>query len=258
MPLRRLPNLPKDRIEKLLSFERRLGVKVKDLVLLDQSLTHSSYVRYCGREGIVSNERLEFVGDAVISMVISEYLYSRYPNFDEGTLSSVRSDVISRRVMYDVGVKLGIGECILIFPPIDRFDERGKRNVISNCLEAVIGAVFLSNGFEVARKVTLELFVPAVEDRVKNGTTNYKSVLQSYVVRNFDTYPEYSVIEERGPDHRKEFFVSVSVGDVKVAEGRGFSKKEAEQSAAKKALELLKRGDVDIGANSKPFSPDCL
>ncbi|MEN2997885.1 MAG: ribonuclease III [Brevinematia bacterium] len=239
MTSREFPGLTIERRDALLSFEQKIGVRFKDLSLLHQSLVHSSYVKYNALPSIMSNERLEFVGDALISMVISEYLYRNYPNFDEGMLSSVKADVVSRKIMYDIGIKIGIDEYILTVPSLDKFDYRGRRTIISNTFEALVGAMFLSNGLETTKDFVLKLFLPAIESRIRDGTSDFKSLLQHYVVRSFDTYPDYLVVSESGPDHQKEFLVKVLVNGKVLGEGRGFSKKEAEQYAAKNALENL-------------------
>lgn len=241
MLFRRLPTLPKDRIKELLEFEKKVGVKFKNLELLHQSLIHSSYTKYNSLPSIMSNERLEFVGDAVITMVISKYLYKKYTNYDEGALSGIKSDVVSRKIMSEIGKSIGLDKYILSFPPLNKFDERGRNTIISNAFEAFIGAIFISNGIEPAEKIILKLFSSVIEDRIKNGTYDYKSILQTYAINIYNGYPEYSVIDERGPNHRKEFIVKVSVNGKILGEGKGFSKKEAEQSAAQKALENIKQ-----------------
>ncbi len=239
MIFRKIPPLPKDRISELLKFEKEIKVKFKQLDLLHNCLVHSSYTKYNSLPS-QSNERLEFIGDSVISMIISEYLYKKYPHYNEGILSSIKSDVVSRKVMYDIGIEIGIDKYILTFPPLNKFDERGKRTIISNCLESLIGAVFISNGLEEAKKLTLRLFLPIIEKRIKDGTSDYKSILQTVSLNLFNTYPKYSIISEVGPNHNKEFTVKVSLKDKDIAQGKGFSKREAEQSAAKNALTVLK------------------
>lgn len=249
MFFRKLPNLPEERLKNLLEFERKINIKFKDLNLLNQSLTHSSYTRYNRFSSLLSNERLEFIGDSIISMIISEYLYKKYPNYNEGILSSIKSDVVSRKVMYEIGTQIELDKYILTFPPLNKFNERGKKTIISNCLEALVGAIYLSNGIDISKKFILNLFEPIINDRIKNGTRDYKSILQTFVIEIFEKYPKYSIVEERGPNHNKEFVVKVSVNDITLGEGVGFSKKEAEQSAAKNALDLLKN-QTQINKNS--------
>ncbi|MGB9620980.1 MAG: ribonuclease III [Brevinematia bacterium] len=237
---RKLPfDLPKDRINQLLKLEKELGVRFKDIYLLHQSLVHLSYLRYSSNGALYSNERLEFVGDAVISMVIATYIYNNYPSFDEGILSSIKSDVVSRKVMYKIGESLNLGNYILTFPPLEKFDLRGRRTIISNAVESLVGGYYISNGFKDAEKFILKLFSKIISARIKEGSNDYKSLLQIFTLTNFDEYPSYRLVEEKGPNHRKEFVVKVFVNGV-VGEGKGFSKKEAEQSAAKDALEKLK------------------
>ncbi|MFN4245139.1 MAG: ribonuclease III [Brevinematia bacterium] len=243
MIFRKIPNLPKERILDLLKFEKEINVKFRDIGLLHQSLLHSSYVKNNPSISVRSNERIEFVGDAVISMIISEYLYKKYPLYSEGMLSAIKSDVVSRKVMYKIGTEIKIEKYILTSPPLDKFDQRGQKTIISNCLESLIGAIFLSNGLESARDFTLRIFLPVIEKRIKDGTEDYKGQLQKISLYLFDTYPKYSVVSEIGPNHNKEFIVKVSVKDKDIAQGKGSSKREAEQSAAKNALEILKKGN---------------
>ncbi|MCS7298865.1 MAG: ribonuclease III [Spirochaetia bacterium] len=234
-------NISKERLEKLKELEEKLGVKFRDVKLLNKSLTHSSFTRNNSMSIEHSNERLEFIGDAVISLIISEYLYRNYPNLDEGGLSMIRADVVSRKSMYGIGIDLGLDKVILTYPPVNEFDERGLRTIISNSLEAVIGAIFISSGLEVTRQVVLRLFKDIIESRIKDGTKDYKSLLQTYSVSNLSTYPVYTVVEETGPEHRKEFVVRVFINNTLLAEGKGSSKKEAEQNAARNALEKIKK-----------------
>lgn len=237
---RKIPSgLPKDRVDQLLKLEKKLGVKFKDFYLLHQSLVHLSYLRYNSNSVLHSNERLEFVGDTVISIVVATYLYKNYPSFDEGVLSSIKSEVVSRRVMYKIGESVGLGEYVLTFPPIEKFDLRGKHTIISNAVEALVGGYYISNGFRDAEKLVIKLFSKVIINRVKGGTEDYKSLLQIFSLANFDEYPTYRLVDEKGPNHHREFVVRVYVNGI-IGEGKGFSKKEAEQFAAKEALEKLR------------------
>ncbi|MCX8028932.1 MAG: ribonuclease III [Brevinematales bacterium] len=238
--------IPKDRLNDLISLENKLGIKFRDISILNKSLIHSSYLKNNSLPLSMSNERLEFIGDAVISMVISEYLYHNYQNLSEGDLSMIKSDVVSRKTMYNIGIDLNIDKYILTYPPLENFDERGIKTIISNTVEALIGAIFVSNGIEDAKKITLKLFTPIIKNRIKNGTSDYKSLLQNYSLKEFSSYPVYTTVSEVGPEHKKEFIVKVFIRNKCFGEGRGFSKKEAEQNAAQNALQNLSKKSENV------------
>jgi ribonuclease-3 len=235
----RRTNLPKDREEKLIELENKLGIKIKDLELLHIATTHKSYVRRSNLPPTMSNERLEFVGDSFISMVISRYLYSSFPNASEGELSSIKSDVVSRKVMYDISEELNLINYILSFPPIKKYSDRGIRTILSNTVESIIGAYLIANGINDSEKIVLNLFEDIIKKRIKEGTNDYKSKLQNIAIRLFGVYPRYDVKEIVGPDHAREYIIEVKIKDKGFGIGRGKSKKDAEQEAAKETLKNI-------------------
>jgi ribonuclease-3 len=235
----RRTNLPSDREKKLEELEAKIGVRIKDLELLHIATIHKSYTKANNLPSSMCNERLEFVGDAFISMVISKHLYFFLPNASEGELSSIKSDVVSRSVMYDIGDKLALQNYILSFPPITKYSDRGVKTIISNTVEAIVGAYLVSNGILEAEKMVLNLFRDIVERRIKEGSRDYKSKLQMLAVKFFGEYPEYNVKEVTGPDHAREYVVEVNIGGKRYGLGKGKSKKAAEQEAAKETLKSI-------------------
>ncbi len=235
----RRTDLPRDREKKLEELEAKIGVRMRDLKLLHIATIHKSYAKANNLPLSMCNERLEFVGDAFISMVISKYLYFSLPSASEGELSSIKSDVVSRKVMYDIGERLALQNYILSFPSITKYGDRGIKTIISNAVEAIVGAYLVSNGIQEAEGIVLNLFRNVVEKRVKEGTRDYKSKLQMVALRLFGEYPEYSVKEVTGPDHAREYVVEVNIGGRKYGTGKGKSKKDAEQEAAKETLESI-------------------
>ena len=216
--------------------EELLGVTFNDRGLLRQALTHRSYAHEIAGDQGVTNERLEFLGDAVLDLVISDYLYRHYRDLDEGELTRIRSFLVNMNSLAELAREMGLGEHVLLSR-----DERAdggaeKSSIISDAMEALIGALYLDRGLDEAAKVVLALFRKRIEEAVTGKLDfDYKSRLQELVVKEKGVLPRYRLREE-GPDHCKTFYATVYVGDKKMGTGRGSSKKEAEQAAAREAL----------------------
>ena len=219
--------------------ETALGVDFRDKELLQRALTHRSYAHEACFPPDATYERLEFLGDAVLDVVISDHLYCRHPELNEGDLTRIRSNLVNMSSLAETAREVGIGEFILLSKE-ERADGGGeKASIIADALEALIGAVYLDRGLDEAGKLCLRLFEKRLEDAV-SGTLDYdfKSRLQEMVVKEKGTLPRYRLREE-GPDHRKTFHAAVYIADEKMGQGSGSSKKEAEQAAAREALERL-------------------
>jgi ribonuclease-3 len=225
--------------EKLLAeFEIILGTSFINKALLNQSLTHSSY----GHEHKVpDNERLEFLGDAVLKLVVSEHIYHKFPEKAEGDLTKIRATVISDETLASVGRTLNMGEHLLLSA-----NERGtggtkRKSNVANAFEALVGAVFLDAGLGKSREIILRLLEPEIEKVSRAGfIRDYKSALQEYAQKNKWELPRYRVVKETGPRHRRVFWVEVKLKGHNWGMGRGGNKKEAEQRAAMHALTALK------------------
>jgi ribonuclease-3 len=223
---------------ELAELEKKLGTSFVNKTLLDQSLTHSSY----GHEKKVSdNERLEFLGDAILKLVISEYLYHKFPERMEGDLTKIRATVISDDTLSKISRRLNLGDYLLLSANEKRTGGMRRKSNLANVFEALIGAVFLDAGIGKSRELILGLLVAEVDKVSKAGyIRDYKSALQEYTQKQKWELPHYRVIKEAGPKHRRVFWMEVRVKGRKYGTGRGRNKKEAEQRAAMHALGKLK------------------
>lgn len=222
--------------------EELLGMAFRDRGLLYRALTHRSYAHEASLDAGETNERLEFLGDAVLDLVISDYLYRNYDHLDEGELTRVRSSLVNMSSLAEIARDVGLGEYILLSRDEKADGGSDKSSIIADALEALIGAVYLDRGLQAARELVMDLFLDRLQQAVAGELDfDYKSRLQELVVKKQGILPRYRLREE-GPDHCKTFFATVYVGDRKMGTGSGNSKKEAEQSAAREALHRLTGG----------------
>ena len=210
-----------------------LGDPQLDPELLERALTHRSYAYEHG--GLPTNERLEFLGDAVLGLVVTETLYRAHPDLSEGRLAKLRAAVVNARALAEVGREIGLGQHIKLGRGEQSTGGRNKASILSDTVEAVLGAIHLSGGFEVSQTVVHRLFDPMIEAASALGAgLDWKTSLQELSAEHGLGVPEY-VIEDEGPDHMKTFTAQVRVGDELYGNGVGRSKKEAEQAAAETA-----------------------
>lgn len=233
----------------------RLGHAFGDRSLLRRALTHRSW---CAEHpGEVSNERLEFLGDAVLGLVVTEHLYARCPEHSEGQLSKARASVVNAETLAETARAIDLGGDLRLGRGEDAVGGRDKTSILADAMEAVIGAVFLDGGLEPARRLVLARLGPAIEAAVAGpGAGDHKTRLQELAAHRFDQLPVYEVHDE-GPDHEKRFFARVRLGGVERGRGEGRTKKQAEQAAAHAAWRALVDevgGDRDAGAG--PVAPD--
>ena len=223
----------------LKSVSDRLGYTFQNEMLIIEALCHSSYVNEQVDEKIRDNERLEYLGDAVLNLVIGHMLISRYPDLKEGELSRMRANLVNELQLAQIAKTIGLGAFILLGKGELHTNGREKSSILADTFEAVIAAVYLDGGFENAFQFVEKHFGPSIVT-LNNRTTNqdYKSRLQEVAQVAFRQMPRYKVIDESGPDHDKRFKVQVTLQDLK-SEGNGKSKKLAEQDAAREALEIL-------------------
>ena len=219
-----------------MTFESRLGYTFKDQALLRLALTHRSVS--AEDPGRNDNERLEFLGDAVLQLVITDLLYDSYPQLAEGQMAKVRAAVVSRPTLAEIARSTSIGFELHLAPGEDRTGGRGKDSILADAVEAVLGAVYLDGGLQAARQMILGLWGERVTDRAKRpGIKDYKTRLQEHLARD-GLIPEYQV-EGTGPDHDRRFTAIVHVEGNELGAGAGRSKKEAEQASASEALATL-------------------
>ncbi|MPZ93308.1 MAG: ribonuclease III [Propionibacteriales bacterium] len=217
----------------------QLGVVDLDPELLERALTHRSYAYENG--GLPTNERLEFLGDSVLGVVVTETLYRIHPDLSEGRLAKLRAAVVNARALAEVGRTLGLGSYVRLGRGEDSTGGRDKASILSDTVEAVIGAVFVDQGFVVAGDVVHRLFDPVIAAASEMGAgLDWKTSLQELTANASLGVPEY-LIDEDGPDHEKVFTARVRVGDGVYGRGTGRSKKEAEQQAAETAYRALQQ-----------------
>jgi ribonuclease-3 len=220
-----------------MTLERSLGYDFDDPELLALALIHRSVSSE--ENSNLDNERLEFLGDAVLQLAVTDYLYAQFPKLAEGKLAKVRAGVVSRPTLADVARSIDLGAHIKLTAAEDRTGGRDKDSIMADALEAVIGAVYLDAGLEAATGLVLRLWGDRIDDRAKRpGLKDYKTRLQEVLAKD-GRRPEY-LTEGSGPDHEPSFVARVEVEGVLLGMGSGRSKKEAEQAAAQQALETLK------------------
>ncbi len=214
-----------------------LGDPSLDAELLERALTHRSFAYENG--GLPTNERLEFLGDSVLGVVVTDTLYRTHPDLSEGRLAKLRAAVVNARALAEVARTIGLGKHIKLGRGEESTGGRDKASILSDTVEAVIGAVYLSGGFESANEVVHRLFDPLMEAAAGLGAgLDWKTSLQELSAEHSLGVPEY-VIEDDGPDHEKTFTAQVQVGDARYGHGTGRSKKEAEQQAAETAYRAI-------------------
>jgi len=223
------------------AFQSSLAYRFQRLALLQEALTHKSYVNEQKTSAGSHNERLEFLGDAALSLIISERLIALLPDSSEGTLSKFKARLVSEPVLAGVARRVNLGSCLLIGRGEERSNGRDKDSLLADALEAVIAAVYLDGGLNAAREVVVRLFeeelAQVASQQHRPGADDYKTQLQEWCQKRFDSLPYYAMVRESGPDHDKLFEVDVSIKGERLGRGAGHSKKEAEQLAAKQALE---------------------
>lgn len=242
-------------VEPIAALARRLGLDSADLGLLTQAMAHRSW---CAEtEGAESNERLEFLGDAVLGLVVTDYLFRTYGDLPEGELAKVRASLVNSEALAEIAVQAGVGEALLLGKGEDSSGGREKPSILADAMEAVIGAVYIESGWAGAEDLIMRLLAGRIAVAAAGpGGQDYKTRLQELSARRFEELPRYDVVDE-GPDHAKRFYATVSLSGVERGRGEGRSKKQAEQAAARLAWEQLshvERLDDDVTRDEKPES----
>jgi len=233
-------SLTKERKQNLLQFEKSIGIRFKNLELLNAALSHKSYVNEVNPD-LENNEKLEFLGDSFLGFIVSDFLYNQKLYFKEGSLARIKSYVVSEPTLYRVGQEINIQEYLLIGKGEEKSGGRYRPALISDAVEALIGAYYLDAGFKQAKRLVERFFNKEILKVEKNRhEKDYKSILQEYVQKKYKVLPEYNVVDTSGPEHKRKFFVNVTVKKRVFGPGIGSSKKQAEQNAAGIALKSLK------------------
>ncbi len=226
----------KDSIEKL---AKQIGVEFRDITLLRTAVTHRSFLNENKGAGMEHNERLEFLGDAVLELVVTSYLFRKYPKKQEGELTAYRSAIVNTMSLIKVAEHVGLNEFILLSKGEAKDTGRARSVILANAVEAVIGAIYMDQGYNPAANFISEqvLEVIDIEDIVKKKSwIDAKSKFQEMAQEKEGVTPSYKTLKETGPDHDKKFTLGVFLKDVQIGSGTGQSKQEAEQQAAEKAL----------------------
>ncbi len=218
-------------------FEVKTGIVFNDKKLLMQAFMHRSYINENGGTGLAHNERLEFLGDAVLELVITDYLYKKYTQETEGELTSYRAALVNAVTIAQAATEVGMNDFLLLSKGEAKDTGKARQYILANTDEAYVGAVYLDQGYATSEKFILDTLVPKIDEIVsKKLFRDAKSFIQEQAQEHENVTPSYKVLKESGPDHDKHFTVGVYFGTTLVAEGRGKSKQEAEQEAAKTAL----------------------
>lgn len=222
-------------------FEKKLGLKFKNKDLLTQAFCHRSYLNENPDFGLEHNERLEFLGDAVIELIVTEYLYKEYPGKPEGDLTNWRAALVNAKMLTSVAEETGFNDFLLLSRGETKELGKARAYILANTFEALIGAIYLDAGYQEAEKFIKKYLLVKLPGIIKEKLyKDSKSQFQEEAQEKAQITPSYKVVKEWGPDHQKRFVVGVFLGDELVAEGEGSSKQEAEESAAKNALENKK------------------
>ena len=218
--------------------EKAIGYTFQNVMVLQNALTHSSYANECWHSSLRSNERLEFLGDSILGMVVAEYLYNHFPDRPEGELTKMRADMVCEQALAAIAEKLDLGRHLLLGNGEEQTGGRGRASILADAVESVIAASFLDGGM-VAAKAFIEKFVLCDVQQEQKHNVDYKTNLQEQVQRKKDQVLTYILLNESGPDHAKLFEVAVQLNGKEIGIGTGSSKKRAEQAAAKAAMENL-------------------
>lgn len=233
------PSVSSERRQELHLFEKHAGIRFRNQRFLNLAFSHRSFANEAGKS-IDNNEKLEFLGDSVLGLVVCEYLYTEFPDKNEGDMARIKSFVVSEGTLEIVAKNLKIDNYILIGKGEEYSGGRSKRAILADCMEAIIGAYYLDSGFKAARKFILANIVPEInkvlEDKHKK---DYKTLLQEFVQKRFKSYPRYVMYQKTGPDHDRTFWVRVSIQGKDYGPGKGKNKKEAEQDAAGVAYKAI-------------------
>ena len=221
------------------TLEQKLNYKFKNISLLKNALTHSSYANEV-RNSMPSNERLEFLGDSVLSIIVSEHIYKRFPKMPEGDLTRLRSSLVCEKALCAFSRELELGKYLLLGKGEDKGGGRERDSILADAFEAVLAAIYLDGGMSAAKTHVMNFVFRELEhNNIDDSHKDYKTLLQEIIQRNPEEYVTYILTGEKGPDHDKRFTVEVHLNSNVIGSGTGKSKKQAEQNAAKQALELM-------------------
>ncbi|MFN2341128.1 MAG: ribonuclease III [Halanaerobium sp.] len=229
---------------KIKKFEKSLDLNFDNKLLIQRALTHKSYPNENRRLNLKDNERLEFLGDSVLSLSVSTYIFNKFSDFPEGELAKMRAVIVSAPILAEVAKRIELGQFLFLGKGEEMTGGRERDSILADTMEAIFGALYLDQGFTAAADFILELLkIDIINVAEGNHIQDYKTMLQEVIQENGNNRPEYEVVDEEGPDHNKTFIVAVKLNEDNLGSGQGSSKKEAEQEAAKVALDKLNKLD---------------
>lgn len=230
----------------------KLHLSTEDTPFLMQALTHRSYVHEAGGE---SNERLEFLGDSVLSLVISEYIYTKFPQKTEGELSKWRSSLVNAHTLAKIASALNLGKWLLLGTGEERTGGRSRESLLADTMEAIIAVVYLSQGLEQTRDFVIPLWQPLLEKLIHgNKPLDPKTMLQETLQHKKGELPVYNLLGVEGPDHKRQYTMGVYYKNIRIGVGKGKSKKEATKNAALQGLEYIKNSDTEKIKNNTKYN----
>lgn len=234
-----LPQLDGERRRSLQSFQRKAGIRFRDIGLLDLAFHHRSFSNETTKDRI-NNERLEFLGDAVLGMAVASRLYLLMSDRPEGDLAKTKSVVVSEETLSGIALAIGVDECLILGKGEELSGGRKKKAILADATEAVIGALYLDSGYRAAEQFVLSIIDPYIALVMENRHhRDFKTLLQEYVQKNFKAVPKYALVKKSGPDHDRTFWVTVEVNGKVYGPEQGKNKKEAEQAVAAVAAREL-------------------
>ena len=233
--------LKKEKDLMLKNLEKKLDYKFKNRILLKEALTHPSFQKKSLKDKTISNQRLEFLGDSVLNLIVTEHLYRKLAFFSEGKLTKIKSVIVSKDILAKWSDYLSLGKYIILGKGEDSTGGRKKLSILADCFEALLGAIYLDSGLQKAKKI-ISSFIKKETELIIKGKhgEDYKTLLQEISQKKMKCLPEYCLIKEKGPDHKKIFCIEVRLKKITYGTGTGENKKEAEQDAAQDALKKLK------------------
>ena len=220
--------------------ETAIGYRFQNISYLQNALAHSSYANERWHNSLMSNERLEFLGDSILGMVVADYLYRSFPNRPEGELTRMRADMVCERALARVAHQIGLGSHILLGKGEEQGGGRSRESILADAVESIIAACYLDGGMDAAKQF-VQRFVLSDVPVTKLHNVDYKTALQELIQQKKNQTIQYQLVGESGPDHDKQFEVELSLNGVVIGRGTGTSKKRAEQEAAKAAIEALEQ-----------------
>ncbi len=235
-------HMDKERTEKLKDFEKSISYTFNDISLLDNALTHRSYVNEKQEFLYKDNERFEFLGDAVLELCISDILMKKFPDYSEGQLSKLRASLVNEQALSELAKNFQLGDFLLLGKGEESSGGRNKSSILSNTFEALMAAIYLDSGYEKTYRLISNLFRALIENGFDQTIyRDYKTYVQEISQNKFKVIPEYVLIHQYGPDHDKIFEIELVIPNILKTTGTGKNKKDAEQKAAKKAIEELEK-----------------